>query len=123
MPSIGVLCTELLRQVKHPKEAEIKFPCSEIVQNFSLMIGFLKWVKPMAGNFKLCQRMSQVIGRVLDQVFEFDEQEKTREQERQTLQTLPSMNKHDLDWPVEYLEDIEWLNSVDWTQPPYLEFN
>ena len=123
MPSIGVLCTELLRQVKHPKEIEIQLPCSEIVQNLSLMIGFLKWIKPIAGNYKLCQRMSQVIGRVIDQIFEFDDLEKSRQQENQLLQMVTGTMEHDLDWPVEYLDDIEWLNSVDWTQPPFLEFN
>ena len=77
----------------------------------------------MAGNYKLCQRMSQVIGRVIDQIFEFDDLEKSRQQENQLFQTVTGTMEHDLDWPVEYLDDIEWLNSVDWTQPPYLEFN
>jgi hypothetical protein len=58
MPCIGILCTELLRQVKNPKDVDVNLPCSEIVQNLSMMIGFLDWVRLAAGNYKLCCRMS-----------------------------------------------------------------
>lgn len=117
MPSIGVLCVELLRQAREPEEQEPKLPRSEIVQNLSLMIGFLNWVKPTAGNYKLCRRMSQVIKRVLDQFFDTNV-EKT--QDKQDLLT-PDFSTDD--WPIEGLDDLEWLNSIDWTQGPYIDFN
>jgi hypothetical protein len=41
MPCIGILCTEFLKQVKNPNESEVKLPSSEIVQNLSMIIGFL----------------------------------------------------------------------------------
>ncbi|RFU31068.1 hypothetical protein B7463_g5296, partial [Scytalidium lignicola] len=56
MPCIGILCTEFLKQAKNPKAAEVKLPCSEIVQNLSMMIGLLDWIQPSAGNYKLCCR-------------------------------------------------------------------
>lgn len=108
---------ELLRQAREPEEQEPKLPRSEIVQNLSLMIGFLNWVKPTAGNYKLCRRMSQVIKRVLDQFFDTNV-EKT--QDKQDLLT-PDFSTDD--WPIEGLDDLEWLNSIDWTQGPYIDFN
>jgi hypothetical protein len=119
MPSIGVLCTELLKQAKNPKEIEIKLPCSEIIQNLSLMIGFLNWVKPTAGNYKLCRRMSQVIKRILDQFFEAKPEENSAENEPVML--TPDFSTGD--WTVEGLDDLEWLNSIDWTQGPYMDTN
>jgi len=118
MPSIGVLCTELLKQVKNPNENDVKLPRSEIIQNLSLMIGFLNWVKPTAGNYRLCQRMSQVIKRILDQFFE-TEPEKTQEKD----QSLLSPASFPDGWLVESLDDLEWLNSIDWTQGSHAEFN
>jgi len=120
MPSIGVLCTELVRQVKHPREVEVKFNISQIVQHLSLMIGFLDWIKPTAGNYKLCQRMSQVIGRVLEQIFLPDPE---REEEKEVTSTIPETDLMANDWSMEYMEDMEWLSSVDWTRAPFLEFS
>ena len=70
VPSSGVLCVELLNQIKQPPgtEYELKLPRSEIVQNLSLLIGFLEWVRPAAGNYLLCRRMSLLIKRILDQI-------------------------------------------------------
>ncbi|KAL5316827.1 hypothetical protein ACEPPN_015878 [Leptodophora sp. 'Broadleaf-Isolate-01'] len=68
VPSSGVLCVELLKQVKAPHSTKLVLPRSEIVQNLSLLIGFLEWVKPAAGNYQLCGRMKLIIKRILDQI-------------------------------------------------------
>jgi len=117
MPAVGVLCNALLQQVKHPEKMDFRLPCSEVVQNLSLMIGFLNWIKPKAGNYKLCRRMAIVIKRVLDQIFE-------PESEAQNQPVAVSMNDATLvdDWSMEGLNDLDWLHSIDWTQPPYMEF-
>jgi len=116
MPSIGVLCTALVSQVRNPSShaqpADTKLPVSEIVQNLSLMIGFLNWVKPTAGNYALCRKMSQVVKRILDQVLE--DQENAKESEVQMLTP-------DFEWTGDGVDDLEWLNSIDWTQGPFLE--
>lgn len=114
MPSIGILCVELLKQVKQPKNVEVKLPVSEVVQNLSMMIGFLEWVRPTAGNYKLCRRMSQVIRRVLDHVFEPQQEEKHRED-----QPGPAIDM----WPIHDFDDFDWLNSIDWSKGPYTEAN
>lgn len=112
MPCIGILCTEFLKQVKNPNEVEVKLPCSEIVQNLSMMIGFLDWVRPAAGNYKLCGRMSRVIRRVLDHIFEPAPEHGIRD-------TGIVLETPDGIWPVDGLDDLDWLNSIDWTRGPF----
>jgi hypothetical protein len=69
VPSSGVLCVEVLKQMKSPSAFEgLKIPKSEIVQNLSLLIGFLEWIRPGAGNYALCKRMSQLVKKILDQI-------------------------------------------------------
>jgi hypothetical protein len=111
MPSVGVLCTELLKQTKNPTSSDIKLPRSEIVQNLSLMVGFLNWVKPTAGNYKLCCRMSQVIKRILDQFFEAEP-----EMVKEPTMLTPEFSASNGQWLMDGLDDLEWLNSIDWTR-------
>ncbi|CZT10242.1 hypothetical protein WAI453_009350 [Rhynchosporium graminicola] len=68
VPSSGVLIVELLKQVKAPHSTKLVLPRSEIVQNLSLLIGFLEWIKPAAGNYQLCGRMKLIIKKILDQI-------------------------------------------------------
>jgi hypothetical protein len=112
MPSIGILCTQFLKQVKNPTEVEVRLPSSEIVQNLSMVIGFLDWVRPAAGNYKLCRRMSRVIRRVLDEVLEPVPEHGIRD-------TVVLLETQDGIWPVDGLDDLDWLNSIDWTRGPF----
>lgn len=72
VPSSGVLCVELLKEIKSRGTggggSGLRLPRSEIVQNLSLLIGFLDWIKPAAGNYQLCLRMRVIIKRILDQI-------------------------------------------------------
>lgn len=131
MPSIGILCTEFLKQVKNPNEAEVRLPCSEIVQNLSMMIGFLNWVRPTAGNYKLCCRMSQAIRRVLDHILEPAPEHiiSGTEIRLDTTDNIPPMNEPDdmdwlnsIDWTRGQFGDLDWLNSTDWTQSQIGDF-
>jgi hypothetical protein len=117
MPSTGILCTELLKQTKQPNEVDVRMPVSEVVQNLSLMIGFVDWTRPIGGNYKLCRRMSQVIKRVLDQVFTpGGEKRSSLDSEvpltQDTLTDFLSFND---------LDDFEWLSSIDWGRGPYID--
>ncbi|KAM0250229.1 hypothetical protein ACHAP5_002288 [Fusarium lateritium] len=67
VPGGGILCQELLRptfQGKHPKDNRLTR--SSIVQQLSLLVGFLDWVHPSAPNGDLCASCKTVIQRVLD---------------------------------------------------------
>ena len=67
-PAGGILSLELLRPSftgpTHPKDARISR--SSIVQQLSLLVGFLDWVRPSAPNGDLCADCKMVIRRVLD---------------------------------------------------------
>ena len=118
MPSVGILCTEVLKQVKHPDEAGVNLPVSEIVQNLSLMIGFLDWIRPSAGNYKLCHPLARIIRRVLDQLVEPAAVEVPRE--KGSLQQLEATDDF---WRLDNMDDLDWLNSIDWTSGQYINFN
>jgi hypothetical protein len=70
VPSSGVLCIELLKQTRDPGTHHLILPRSETIQNLSVFIGFLGWVRPTAGNYEVCCRMKGIITRILDQILE-----------------------------------------------------
>ncbi|KUJ21517.1 uncharacterized protein LY89DRAFT_729037 [Mollisia scopiformis] len=113
MPSTGILCAELLRQIRYPKTVDVKVPCSEVVRNLNFMIGFLEWIAPEAGNYKLCQHMAQIIKRVLEKVFEPAPVEEALISDRQ----LESFDANL--WGIDGVDDFDWLNSVDWGRRPF----
>lgn len=122
MPSTGILCAELIKQIRHPSTIEYKFPCSEVVQNLSLMIGFLEWIKPEAGNYKLCQHMSKVIKRVLEFAFDPPAVEEVKEQEEGMGVSVQGFDAIDANfWSVDGMDDFDWLNSIDWGRASFQE--
>lgn len=126
MPSVGILCSELLVRIRQPKTDGIRFPVSEVVQNFSLLIGFLEWIKPAAGNYKLCQRMARVLKRVLDQVFDPKPEIAERvERNEQTLDVdvIGNLNRDGSFWFPDGNNDLDWLNSIDWSKGMLMDLN
>jgi hypothetical protein len=111
MPSTGILCTALLKQIQYPSQVDesARIPPSEVVQNLSLLIGFLEWIRPSAGNYKLCQRMAKVLRRVLDQIF--DPKPEAPPAQSQELTGWPVEGP----WQMDGMSDWDWLNSIDWT--------
>jgi hypothetical protein len=133
VPSSGVLCVELLKQMKQPAGTP-HFPIlprSEIVQNLSLLIGFLEWIRPAAGNYQLCGRMRQIIKRILDQILNPSppaSQESIREQPQQAFDTMNATTAEAFDASFfepgnydERLANLDWLNSVDWSRGPWID--
>jgi len=119
MPSIRILCTELLKQMKRPDLVEIELPVSEIVQNLSLMISFLDWIRPSAGNYRLCRPLAKAIRHVLDQLFE-PAAAFGGPREKESVQQVEITDGF---WPLGDTDDLEWLNSIDWTSGYYMDFN
>lgn len=68
--SAAILSVELLKESRFPQEWRLVLPRSEVIQNLSMFIGCLEWVRPSEGNYTLCVRMRKVIKRILDQVLE-----------------------------------------------------
>lgn len=116
MPATGILCVSLLKQSQLPSSipASDKLPTAEVVQSLSLMISFLEWIKPSAGNYKLCQRMAKVIRRVLDQAFE----PPLTPEAGEAVWADDSLNWTGM---VDEMNDLDWVNSIDWSRGPYME--
>ena len=55
IPSAAILSVELLRQSRSPQDCRLSLPRSEIIQNLSIFIGALEWVRPSEGNYTLCK--------------------------------------------------------------------
>jgi hypothetical protein len=77
-----------------------------------MMVGFLEWVRPAAGNYKLCCRMARVIRRVIDHLFE-------PALEQQVDNGPISVETETEIVPVDGLDDLDWLNSIDWSRGPF----
>ncbi|KAI5456619.1 hypothetical protein BGZ63DRAFT_366340 [Mariannaea sp. PMI_226] len=66
-PGGGILCLELLRPTLHGAHPDHpKVSRSGIIQQLSLLVGFLDWVQPSAPNADLCADCKAVIQGVLD---------------------------------------------------------
>lgn len=131
IPSSGVLCVELLKQTKQPQGTQhaLRIPRSEIVQNLSLLIGFLEWIKPSAGNYQLCGRMRQIIKKILDQILN-----PSPPSSAPPAASQESVNGegHGFENGIAYdpmldvgfddgLDNLEWLNTVDWSRGPWVD--
>jgi hypothetical protein len=137
VPSSGVLCVELLKQMKQPPGTppSLRLPRSEIVQNLSLLIGFLEWVKPAAGNYQLCVRMRIIIKRILDQILNPSPPSSappaSQESVETTGQNLEPANGNGVavpfDWNIEMgnyddgVDNLDWLNNVDCSRGPWFD--
>ena len=140
VPSSGVLCVELLKQMKAPP-GKIHIPCvprAEVVQNLSLLIGFLEWVRPAAGNYKLCGRMRLVIKRILTRILNpmTQPQSMASSQEsnapnagplpQQMFEPASMMEPFDSSMFAagsfdDSLENLDWLNEIDWSRGPWID--
>jgi hypothetical protein len=132
-----VLCVELLKQMKQlpGTPPTLRLPRSEIVQNLSLLVGFLEWVKPAAGNYQLCVRMRIIIKRILDQILNPSPPSSappaSQESVEMTGQNLELANGNGVavpfDWNIEMgnyeegVDNLDWLNNVDWSRGPWFD--
>ena len=103
-PSGGILCMELLNPTfkgNHPKDASITR--SNIIQQLSLLIGFLEWIDPSRPNGDMCMTASAVMRRVLDHVLNYT-----------------AAASENLSWRPEELDDVqldfsfELFDTFDW---------
>ncbi|PQE31313.1 fungal specific transcription factor protein [Rutstroemia sp. NJR-2017a WRK4] len=136
VPSSGVLCVEVLKQMKSPSASEgLKIPKSEIVQNLSLLIGFLEWIIPGAGNYALCKRMSQLVKKILDQILNHSPGSSQQDSESRTLgfeengfagvddNGMVGVDMNGLDGDVGGFGNLDWLNELDWSRGPWMNLD
>ncbi|KAG9241596.1 hypothetical protein BJ878DRAFT_519886 [Calycina marina] len=118
IPASGVICVELLKQSKYPHSSILLLPRSEVIQNLSMLVGFLDWVRPTAANRQLCGRMSAVIKRILDKVLE-PPTIANRTDTEGSADVLGQLMEYDFG-QID-AGNFDWLGTVDWTQGPFVD--
>jgi hypothetical protein len=113
IPAAGVLCIALLKT--SAGQGSVDFSRSNAVQKLTLFIGFLEWIRPTDGNYHLAQRLRKVVRRVLDYVLEPTPKE-----------PLPNPAIPFDFMPVGFEDmgdNLDWINTIDWTQGSWIDFN
>jgi len=115
IPAAGLLCVELLRNAQAPTSQSI-LPISDTIQNLSLLIGFLDWVKPSAPNSRLCYRIRDIIRKVLDQVLDSPFPDRPEEVAGWDAGSEIDFNLSDFDDYVNF----DLLDTFDWVNKPWV---
>lgn len=108
-PGGGILCQELLRpsfRGTHPLDAQLSR--SSIVQQLSLLVGFLGWVQPSAPNADLCADCKAIIQRVLDHHLNAPRDDDGGLLALDWELTTP------LDFNFELLDTFDWMRADEW---------
>ncbi|KAH8804786.1 hypothetical protein F5884DRAFT_822734 [Xylogone sp. PMI_703] len=129
VPASGVICVHLLNQMRQSipeREQPLRYRRSEMVQNLSLLVGFLDWIRPSAGNYQLCTRMKKIIKQILDKILSPPPLQPAPVT-TPTSDTSPDAGgdvfNANLFQAGAYngLDDLDWLNSVDWSRGPWID--
>lgn len=116
------------------------FSRSGVIQSLTMFIALLDWIRPTDNNAELSSKFKKVLQRIIDAVFDslrplqgaqmqqmpsenqpqglYDVQ--TEHLEGQNRSTITG-NQYDLDFALTTITDMNWLNTVDWTQGDWLE--
>jgi hypothetical protein len=113
IPSAGVVCFELLKS--SAGQSKVQMSRSHAIKQMTLFIAFLEWIRPTDGNFDLTQRLKKVIGRIMDYVLE-PSVKQPAETEGMEIPFDPMFSSFGE-------VDLDWLNTIDWTQGSWMDFN
>lgn len=118
IPSAGVICAELIKEMENPAVQPVYYlPRSEVIQNLSLLVGFLDWARPTAANHELCGRMQQIVKRTLDKILD---PPKININPQASSATEVTISDNGLEHTT--MEDLDWLDTIDWAKAPFLDF-
>lgn len=125
-----MLCVELLKSAKPRSEnPPLQFSRSEVVQTLTMFLGFLDWTRPTDGNYDLCRKLLTVIKGIIDGVLDSPPSPRTNPTlDDNEANNYPGDHTNDLLFdpmmaPVIETHDLNWLNTMDWTQGDWLDFN
>ena len=141
VPAAGLLAIELLKQHRYPKRHGIKLNRAKVIRNLSVFAHFLRNVPTDHGNYVICSRVDKVISKILDQILEDPPNvEETCTtcaiQARSTLEMTPvepddvsgqgllpplEIDMPSVMGPVDDVEFLTWVDSVDWNKGPWTE--
>lgn len=111
----------MLKQIKRTHNSQLHLPRSEVIQNLSMFIGFLAWVRPTDGDYVLCGRMRKIFQHVLDRVLEPE-----REEEPNTTQpAFEGLGAQDdfMNLSMGDTEFVDWLDTIDWGKGPWMDLS
>src|SRR4051794_36595569 len=97
----SVICLELFKDTRLPQP---RISRSGTILTLSMFIGFLNWIRPTDGNYELCQRIRNVIGRILERV----------------LDPTIEMPMGHMSFDLEFLSELGWDNMMDWSSEDWL---
>ncbi|KAL2061598.1 hypothetical protein VTL71DRAFT_6975 [Oculimacula yallundae] len=130
-----------------PHPTPVQLSRSEVIQTLTLFIAFLDYIRPTDNNFQLCGKFKKVVKRIIDTAIDAPRPcltgpqpgsrsfEDTQPQDvLQSQQQVPDLSTSelsqnsmdfvgDLDPAMIALDDLDWLNTVDWTQGDWLELS
>lgn len=117
IPSAGVICVELIKELENSEtQPPYHLPRSEVIQNLSLLVGFIDWVLPTAANSELCARMQQIIKRTLDKILDPPKMANTRQSSGAHTVAISDLNLGSV-----AMDDLTWLDTIDWARGPYMD--
>ena len=139
---------ELLKQHQYPRRYPLELPRSRVIQDLSTFNHYLEAMSKGNSNYTVCERISRIIGRVLDQVLDavqmgaaivnggvvgkgvgdemggdeglrIEDGDEVR-MDDEVMELEPDMQAVLGDFPGD-MEFMDWLNGVDWSKGPWTE--
>lgn len=55
---------------QHHQQQRLHFSRSSVIQDLTMFLGFLDWIRPTDGNYLLCSKLRKVIRRIVDHVLD-----------------------------------------------------
>jgi hypothetical protein len=99
------------------------FSRADAIQKLTLFIAFLEWVRPTDGNYALAQRLRTVVQRVLNHVLEPPLSAAVVNPDVQRDAGGMAFDPMLMSFNEMATGDLDWLNTIDWTQGSWMEFN
>ena len=127
IPATGVVCIHALNYSQTSFTTNHDFPLSLVVRTLTMFVGFIEWMEPADGNYKLCQRLKVIIQRVLDKLLKPSGPTLREESPRrdwigadgnETGQLMPPGSLLD---GLDGADCLEWLDMIDWVQTAQMD--
>ena len=120
VPAAGALCIALLKQNQPTGPSnDLKIHRSEAIQNLSVFICCLDWVRPTDAAYPLCGRMRKIISHILDRVLNLHSPASDPPINATTglrIDETPNVTTSSDD-----TDFLDWLDTIDWTKGPMMD--
>ncbi|XRM44978.1 hypothetical protein ABZX51_008080 [Aspergillus tubingensis] len=106
VPGSGILCLELLRQSSSPETYTLDLPRSDIIQNLSVLVAFLDWLRPSDSDIAAKAQIKGILQRSLDRILSMPASLQSPTRALDALPDLIGADPH-----LDLLNTFAW---VDW---------